>query len=68
MAGQTCVNASDLVLFTETVITQEHSLRKCQSVWHKINKFFSKIEMVLGFRRSHLPLFSYNNQKHKVRD
>ena len=38
--GQTSVNVSDLVLLTGAVITQEHILRECQSVWHKINKFF----------------------------
>ena len=43
------VNASDLVLLTGTVITREHNLRKCQSVWHKIIKLFSQMEMVLGF-------------------
>ena len=41
MAGQAPVNASDLVLLTGTVLTQEHNLRKRQSVWHKINKLFS---------------------------
>ena len=49
VAGQASVNASDLVLLTGTVITHEHILRKSQSVWHEINKFFSQTEMVLGF-------------------
>ena len=40
MAGQSSVNVSDPVLLTGTVITQEHNLKKCQSVWHKIDKFF----------------------------
>ena len=49
MAGQTSVNVSDLVLLTGAVITQEHNLRMCQSVWYRINKFFGEREMVLGF-------------------
>ena len=49
MAGQTSVNVSVLVLLTEAVITHEHNLRECQSVWHKITKYFSWMETVQGF-------------------
>ena len=38
VTGQASVNASNLVLLTGTVITQEHNLRKYLSVWHKVNK------------------------------
>ena len=44
MAERTPVNISDLVLLTGTVITQEHYLTKCQSVWHRINKIFSYLD------------------------
>ena len=39
MAEQTSDSVYEQVLLTEAMITQEHNLRKCQSVWHKINKF-----------------------------
>ena len=42
MAEQTSANVSDLVFLIETVITQKHNPRKCQSVWHKINNFLAK--------------------------
>ena len=41
MAEQTSDNVSGLVLLTEFVTTQEHNLRKCQFLWHKINKFLA---------------------------
>ena len=49
MAGQTPVNVSDLVLLTEAVITQEHNLRKCQSVWHEINNFLARWKWFWAF-------------------
>ena len=49
MARKTSVNVSDLVLLTEDVITQEHHIRKCQSVWHKINKFLARWKWFWAF-------------------
>ena len=66
MIGHTFVYVSGLVLLLGVVITQEHNLIECHSVHHKIKTFFSKMEMILGFTRCHLSLFSRTNQKHKV--
>ena len=49
MAGDTFADVSGLVLLPVPVITQEHNLRECQSVHHKIKTIFSKMKMVLGF-------------------
>ena len=39
MAGHTFVDVSDMVLLLGAVITEEHNLRECQSVHHKIKTF-----------------------------
>ena len=49
MAGQTSVNVSDLVLLRRAVITQGHNLRKCQSVWHKMNNFLVRWKWFWAF-------------------
>ena len=50
MVGQASVNSSHLVSLTGTVITQEHNVRKCQSVWHKISKFLARWKWFWAFK------------------
>ena len=64
MAGHTFVNVFGLVLLLVAVITQEHNLRECQSVHHKIKTFLGQWKWFWVFTRWHLSLFSCTDQKH----